>query len=95
MAKSGVSQEDAGRIVDMVRHFREHDGYTHRPSVRAAIVIAKVTVYRNAQCDPGDPLFVRTCVDALGLEEPSSDPSVKRLSPKKVHEGIRRAWSQS
>ncbi len=85
----------AGRIVDVVRYFREHDGYTHRPSVRAAIVIAKVTAYRNAQYDPDDPIFVRTCVDALELEEPSKDPKVKRLSPEKVKEGIEKAWSQS
>lgn len=95
VAKSGIPAEDAERIVNIVRHFREHNGYTHRPSVRAAIVIAKVAVYRNARCDPDDPLFVRTCVDALGLEEPSSDPGVKRLSPKDVQEGIREAWSQS
>ena len=95
MAKSGICEEDAGRIVDVVRHFRQHDGYTHRPSVRAAIVIAKVTAYRAAKCDPDDSIFVCTCVDALGLEEPSRDPSIKRLSPEEVQEGIRRAWSQS
>lgn len=95
VTKSGISSEDAGRIVDIVRHFRQHDGYSHRPSVRAAIVIAKVTVYRYAKCDPDDPVFVRTCIDALGLEEPSSDPSVKRLSPEDVQKGIREAWSQA
>ena len=92
VAKSGISKEDAGRIVDVVRHFREHDGYTHRPSVRAAIVIAKVTAYRDAKFNPDDPAFVRTCVDALGLEEPSKDPNVKRLSPKQVQEEIRKVW---
>ena len=95
VAKSGVCADDAGRIVDVVRFFRAHDGYTHRPSVRAAIVIATVTAYRNAACDPADPLFVRTCVDALGLEEPSKDPRVKRLSPEEVREGIQKAWSRS
>jgi len=94
MAKSGISQQDAGRIVDVVRYFRDHDGYTHRPCVRAAIVIAKVTVYADGKCDPNDPLFVRRCVDALGLEEPSKDPKKKRLSPEQVQEGIRKAWSQ-
>lgn len=95
VAKSGISEQDAGRIVDVVRHFREHDGYSHRPSVRAAIVIAKVTAYLDGKCDPNDPAFVRTCVDALGLEEPSKDPHVKRLSPKQVQEEIRKLWSKS
>ncbi|MFH1923654.1 MAG: gas vesicle protein GvpN [Planctomycetota bacterium] len=92
VAKSGIPSEDAGRIVDVVRHFREHNVYTHRPSVRAAIVIAKVTAYRYAKFNPDDPAFVRTCVDALGLEEPSKDPNVKRLSPKQVQEEIRKVW---
>jgi gas vesicle protein GvpN len=93
VAKSGVSTEDAERIVDVVRYFRRLDGYIHRPSVRAAIMIAKVTAYRNAKCDPDDPLFQRTCRDALGLEEPRKDTGKKPFSDEVVREGIRKAWS--
>ena len=93
VAKSGVSIEDAERIVDVVRYFRRLDGYIHRPSVRAAIMIAKVTAYRNAKCDPDDPLFQRTCRDALGLEEPRKDTGKKPFSDELVREGIRKAWS--
>jgi len=93
VAKSGISTEDAERIVDVVRYFRRLDGYIHRPSVRAAIMIAKVTAYRNAKCDPDDPLFQRTCRDALGLEEPRRDTGKRAFSDEVVLEGIRKAWS--
>jgi len=93
VAKSGISTEDAERIVDIVRYFRRLDGYLHRPSVRAAIMIAKVTAYRNAQCDPDDPFFQRVCRDALGLEEPRKDTGKKPFSDEVVREGIRKAWS--
>jgi gas vesicle protein GvpN len=67
-AKSGILTEDAERIVDVVRYFRRLDGYIHRPSVRAAIMIAKVTAYRNAKCDPDDPCLLRRA-RAGGAEE--------------------------
>jgi len=91
-AKSGISPEDAGRIVDIVRHFRDLDGFTHRPSVRAAIMIAKVTVYRGAPCLPDDPIFQQTCRDALGLEEPRKDTGKKPFSDEEVQKGIHKAW---
>jgi gas vesicle protein GvpN len=93
VAKSSVSTEDAERIVDIVRYFRRLDGYIHRPSVRAAIMIAKVTAYRNGKCDPDDPFFQRVCRDALGLEEPRKDTGKKPFSDEVVREGIRKAWS--
>jgi len=93
VAKSGISTEDAERIVDIVRYFRGLDGYIHRPSVRAAIMIAKVTAYRNAKCDPDDPLFQRVCRDAFGLEEPRKDTGKRAFSDEVVREGIRKAWS--
>ena len=91
-AKSGISEDDAQRIVDIVRHFREIEGFTHRPSVRAAIMIAKVTVYRGAKCAPDDTVFQRTCRDALGLDEPREVNGNKPFSDKVVVEGIRKAW---
>ena len=94
-AKSGVCAEDAQRIVDIVRYFRELDGYAHMPSVRAAIMIAKVTVYRGVKVDCDDPVFQRTCRDALGLDEPRKMNGNKPLSDEVVMEGIHRAWSGS
>ena len=91
-AKSGVSEEDAERIVDIVRYFRSQDGFSHRPSVRAAIMIAKVLAYRGAKCDPKDPVFQHTCLDALRLEEPSKDPNKKRVSLEEMKKGVEKVW---
>jgi gas vesicle protein GvpN len=91
-AKGGVAEEDARRIVDVVRTFRELDGYAHRPSIRAAIMIARVTAYRRAACDPEDPVFQRTCRDALGLDEPRKTAG-QPFSEEVVIDGIRKAWS--
>ncbi len=66
-AKSGISMEDAERIVDIVRNFRRKGIGGHRPSIRAAITIARVMAYKHLSCDPEDPLLQCICSDVLGL----------------------------
>ena len=46
-ARGGVSREDAGRVVDLVRHYRQRHAGRHRPSLRAAIMIARVVAQRG------------------------------------------------
>ena len=67
-ARAGVSREDAGRVVDLVRHYRQRRVGRHRPSLRAAIMIARVVAQRGAAFDPSDPVFQRTYRDVLGLD---------------------------
>jgi gas vesicle protein GvpN len=67
-ARARVSPSDAGRVVDLVRHFRDERTGRHRPSLRAAIMIARVIVQRGATFDPSDPVFRRTFRDVLGLD---------------------------
>ena len=67
-ARAGVSQSDAGPVVDLVRRFRDERTGRHRPSLRAAIMIARVIVQRGATFDPSDPVFRRTFRDVLGLD---------------------------
>ena len=66
-AKSDISVEDAEWIVDIVRNFRRRRIGGHRPSIRAAITIARVMAYRHAACNPDDLLFQCICCDVLGL----------------------------
>jgi gas vesicle protein GvpN len=66
-AKSNISIEDAEWIVDIVRNFRRRRIGGHRPSIRAAITIARVMAYRHAACNPDDLLFQCICCDVLGL----------------------------
>jgi gas vesicle protein GvpN len=67
-ARSGVSSIDAGRVVDLVRQYRKQRVGRHRPSLRAAIMIARVVVRRGGAFDATDPIFQRTCRDVLGLD---------------------------
>ena len=67
-ARGGISHVDAGRVVDLVRHVRQQRVDRHRPSLRAAIMIACVVIRRGATFDRTDPVFQHTCRDVLGLD---------------------------
>lgn len=67
-AKSGVSQQDAERIVNIVRGLRETGDYEFTPTVRACIAIAKVLNISGARPEVGDDTFAHVCLDILGSE---------------------------
>jgi gas vesicle protein GvpN len=67
-AKSGLCLEEAGKIVDLVRAFREKGRYEVAPTVRAPIMIAKVTKVREAAVDGSDAFFQEICLDVLCSE---------------------------
>jgi len=67
-AKSGVSQPDAERVVDVVRDFRELGDYEFTPTVRACIAIAKILNTAGARAIAGDKAFTRICLDVLGSQ---------------------------
>ena len=63
--KSGLDPESAGRIVDLVRGFRSMGVSNYRPTVRACIMIARITVLRGAKVQADDPGFREVCCDVL------------------------------
>jgi len=67
-AKSGLPREDAGRIVDVVRDVRSLGLLPVNPTVRACIMIAKVTTLRGASVRRDDPVFHETCRDVLRVD---------------------------
>jgi len=69
---SGMSREEAERIVDLVRAFRERGKYEFAPTVRAPIMIAKVTGVREAAVSPVDTAFQEICLDVLCSESSRS-----------------------
>jgi len=69
---SGVSREEAERIVDLARAFRERGKYEFAPTVRAPIMIAKVTKVREAAVSPVDTAFQEICLDVLCSESSRS-----------------------
>ena len=76
-ARPGIHGDAAARIVNLVRAFRESGEYEQRPSIRKALMIAKIL--RTTQARPGatDPLFRQTCLDVLdaGREDGNTTPA--------------------
>jgi nitric oxide reductase NorQ protein len=64
-AKSGLSLEDAGRIVDLVRAVREGFNNARQPSIRASIMIGRILRHRRGEIKVDDPVFMETCLDIL------------------------------
>lgn len=78
--RSGISREDAEIVVSLIRKFREIEGSRFRPSVRACMMIAKVTHGRNGRARPDNAMFVETCLDVLA----SNARKMKREEIKKL-----------
>jgi gas vesicle protein GvpN len=74
-ARSGLAREEAARIVDVVRAFRERGRYEFAPTVRAPIIIARVTKGRGAHADGRDAFFREICLDVLCSETSRSGAS--------------------
>jgi len=64
-ARSGLSSEEATRIVDLVRDFRASGEYDQTPTLRACIAIARVMAMQGLHPSAQDPRFVRICLDLL------------------------------
>ncbi len=69
--KSGVAEDVAERIVDLVRLCRAEGRDPHFPTVRAAIAIARVVAYRGDGATIRDPVFVWACRDILRAASPA------------------------
>lgn len=68
-AKSGLDMADAERIVDVVREYRGLGLQQALPTVRACIMIAKVSALRGAKVACDDLVFHETCRDVLRVEQ--------------------------
>ncbi len=67
-AKSGLDPEDAERIVKVVRDFRGLGVLSLAPTVRACIMIARITALRGASVACDDRVFAETCRDVLRVD---------------------------
>lgn len=67
-ARSGVDAQQASRIVQIVRDARARAHGHLRPTIRAAITIARVVRTTGARVDEGDALFRACCIDVLGVD---------------------------
>ena len=75
-AASGLEHEDAARVVCLVHAYRETGAYTQTPTMRAALMIARVIGMQGIAAAANEPRFVAICLDML--ESKRSFPSHER-----------------
>ncbi|MDO9514521.1 MAG: gas vesicle protein GvpN [Syntrophales bacterium] len=66
--KSGIPEDEAERVVNIIRTFRENVENGFQPSIRAGIMIAKVLSATGSKPEAGNDDFVETCFDVLSFE---------------------------
>lgn len=66
VARSGLDPEQAGRIVDLVRDFRISREWTRRPTLRASVMIARLTKAQGIEASAEEERFVEIVLDVLG-----------------------------
>jgi len=67
-AKSGMSLEDAEKIIKIVRGLRESGKTEFDPTIRGAIMIAKTLHVLGARPDKSNEMFKKVCQDILTSE---------------------------
>jgi len=65
--RSELAMEDAAKIVDLVRAFRDQAEITGmKPTVRASIMITRAAQRRALELKASNPQFLQICFDVLG-----------------------------
>jgi len=67
-AKSGISRDEAEKVVNIVRAFRETEENNLHPSIRSGIMIAKVLSATDSRPRADNTDFVETCMDVLNFD---------------------------
>ena len=67
-AHSGIPNEDATVIVDIIRELRTVGVNNHRPTIRASVAIAKVLRNQGARASIKDNWFLWACEDILSSD---------------------------
>ena len=76
--KSGLSKEDSGKIVNVVRGMRTHNPCEFPPTVRSAITLAKAVKINNGKVSAEDPIFRELAQDVLVSQTTRSPWSPRR-----------------
>lgn len=94
-AKSGLPAGDSTKIVDIVRSVRQYIGNTHFPTVRACVMIARITAMRQARPDPLDRTFTQVCRDVLCRDGEDVSSGKAGVGEAKLDEFIERCCGLS
>jgi gas vesicle protein GvpN len=79
-ARSGLNQEDAYRIVGIVRDFRASGAYQQLPTLRACVIMGRVLARLNQRPSADNPFFMQVCMDVLGGKAAYVAPSDERYA---------------
>jgi gas vesicle protein GvpN len=90
MAKSSVALEDAESIVDLVRKLRTVGANNHRPTIRAAIAVARLLARPGAHAGWHDPIFRQVCRDVLNTDTAKVTRDGQPVMASKVDEALRK-----
>jgi gas vesicle protein GvpN len=82
----------AGAVVDIVRAVRGSNNVVQAPSIRSAIIIARVAFNESFDVSDEDPRFVQLCFDVLEAKAPSQtiDPERRRAFQKELSVAIQK-----
>lgn len=64
--RSGLPWREAARVVDIVRGIRGNE--VHKPSIRAAIMVATILVTKGSKPVRDNPVFYQVLMDVIGSE---------------------------
>ncbi len=87
-AKSGLSQEDAEKIVDIVRAMRRNNPCEFPPTVRSCITLAKALIVNKGKVLASDRIFKELARDILVSQTTRSPWSPHRQEVKKLVEDL-------
>lgn len=88
LAKSGLSREDAEKIVDIVRGLRESNQCEFVPSIRGCIMIAKTLKICHGSVHPKDKIFRGICSDILASETSRIGSKTNRVKIEQLIEDL-------
>ena len=92
-SRSGISPEDAARIVNILREFRAAKVLDSPITLRPGIVIGTILKQKGRRPSVGEPLFTQVCLDALisgrnkGKDIKEAAKLIKELIGKYAQEG--------
>jgi gas vesicle protein GvpN len=89
-ARTGAPEPAAAAAVDIVRALRASSNVAQPPSIRSAIIIARVAHNENFEIGEQDSRFVQLCRDVLEAKAPSQsiDPDRRTAFQRELSEAI-------
>ena len=84
IAKSGLKQSDATKIVRIVRGLRESEVCEFAPTIRGCIMVSKAIKLRNGSIKAKDELFKQVCLDILASESTRVGSQAQSAKVKEV-----------